>query len=308
MLTRRLRWHWSMSSPTRTPRRAASEALSGHLELLDAGIDVFTTLNVQHLEPQPRRCARSRGNHPRDGAGHGARRARNSNWSTCRPTNCAPAGGGQGLRAGGGAGGAGALLPAGNLSACANSRCVTPAEQVGQDVLAYRQAHGIADPWKSGQRLLVAVSPESQLGSARPLGLPARRRTPGPVARRVGRTRHAAAPGRPGCGLAPAAARELGARSPSPATRTSWPVCAWPARHNVTQLVVGKPAGWRGLDLLRGGSILNRLIRESGHRRCMPCGRRAIRRRVRVCRRLVRSPRAGGITRPRSAWWPGSPR
>src|SRR4029077_4604396 len=34
---------------------------------------------------------------------------------------------------------------------------------------------------------------------------------------------------------------------------------------NVTQLVVGKPAGWRAVELLRGGSLLNRLIRDSGH-------------------------------------------
>ncbi len=34
---------------------------------------------------------------------------------------------------------------------------------------------------------------------------------------------------------------------------------------NVTQLVVGKPVGWRALELLRGGSLLNRLIRDSGH-------------------------------------------
>ena len=44
---------------------------------------------------------------------------------------------------------------------------------------------------------------------------------------------------------------------------------------NVTQLVVGKPVGWRGLDLLRGGSLLNRLIRESGQLMCMPFAPRA---------------------------------
>ena len=32
---------------------------------------------------------------------------------------------------------------------------------------------------------------------------------------------------------------------------------------NATQIVVGKPAGWRVVDLLRGGSMLNRLIRDS---------------------------------------------
>jgi two-component system sensor histidine kinase KdpD len=46
----------------------------------------------------------------------------------------------------------------GNLSALRELALRFAAEHVGQDVLAYRQAHGIADPWKSGQRLLVAVS------------------------------------------------------------------------------------------------------------------------------------------------------
>src|SRR6266403_55526 len=36
-------------------------------------------------------------------------------------------------------------------------------------------------------------------------------------------------------------------------------------QQNVTQIVVGKPAGWRVLDLFHGGSVLNRLIRGSGN-------------------------------------------
>ena len=47
---------------------------------------------------------------------------------------------------------------AGNLSALRELALRFAAEHVGQDVLAYRQAHGVVDPWKSGQRLLVAVS------------------------------------------------------------------------------------------------------------------------------------------------------
>ena len=43
----------------------------------------------------------------------------------------------------------------GNLSALRELALRFAAEHVGQDVLAYRQALGIADPWKSGQRLLV---------------------------------------------------------------------------------------------------------------------------------------------------------
>jgi two-component system sensor histidine kinase KdpD len=34
---------------------------------------------------------------------------------------------------------------------------------------------------------------------------------------------------------------------------------------NATQIVIGKPAGWRMLELFQGGSMLNRLIRESGN-------------------------------------------
>jgi two-component system sensor histidine kinase KdpD len=36
-------------------------------------------------------------------------------------------------------------------------------------------------------------------------------------------------------------------------------------QHNVTQIVVGKPAGFRVLDLFRGGSLLSRLIRDSAN-------------------------------------------
>jgi two-component system sensor histidine kinase KdpD len=36
-------------------------------------------------------------------------------------------------------------------------------------------------------------------------------------------------------------------------------------QHNVTQIVVGKPAGFRVLDLFRGSSMLSRLIRDSGN-------------------------------------------
>ena len=44
----------------------------------------------------------------------------------------------------------------GNLAALRELALRFAAEHVGQDVLAYRQAHGVADPWKTGQRLLVA--------------------------------------------------------------------------------------------------------------------------------------------------------
>ena len=85
--------------------------------------------------------------------------ARTLSWWTCRPRNCAP-----GWRR------ARSICPnpparrRRTSSVPATSRRLRElalrfaAEHVGQDVLAYRQAQGIADPWKSGQRLLVAVS------------------------------------------------------------------------------------------------------------------------------------------------------
>ena len=48
---------------TERPRRRKREALAGHRELLAAGIDVISTVNIQHLE-QPER--RRRAHHRRD--------------------------------------------------------------------------------------------------------------------------------------------------------------------------------------------------------------------------------------------------
>ena len=80
----------------------------------------------------------------------------------------------------------------GNLSALRELALRFAAEHVGQDVLAYRQAHGIADPWKSGQRLLVAVSASPTSAAAGALDPPPGRRTAGALAGRLCRTAPAA--------------------------------------------------------------------------------------------------------------------
>ena len=155
----------------------------------------------------------------------------------------------------------------GNLSALRELALRFAAEHVGQDVLAYRQAQGIADPWKSGQRLLVAVSasPTSAslvrwtrrlAGELQAPWLAVYVELPQPLTtdEQARLARHLAL------------ARELGAQV---VTTTDDDVARGLLRvareQNATQLVVGKPVGWRALDLLRGGSLLNRLIRESGH-------------------------------------------
>ena len=238
------------------------------LELLEAGIDVFTTLNVQHVESRAEAVRQITGVTIRetlpdtvlDGADFELvdlppeeLRARLAAGKVYLPESARAA--------------EDHFFRPGNLSALRELALRFAAEHVGQDVLAYRQAQGIADPWKSGQRLLVAVSasPTSAAlvrwtrrlaGELQAPWLAVYVELPQPLnPDEQGRlTRHLAL------------ARELGAQvvttSDDDVARGLLRVAR---EQNATQLVVGKPVGWRALDLLRGGSLLNRLIRESGH-------------------------------------------
>jgi two-component system sensor histidine kinase KdpD len=238
------------------------------IELLDAGIDVFTTLNVQHVESRAEAVRQITGTTIREtvpdtlldgaefelvdlppeelrlrlaaGKVYVPEAARAAQENFFRP---------------------------GNLSALRELALRFAAEHVGQDVLAYRQAHGVADPWKSGQRLLVAVSTSPTSAS---LVRWARRLAGELQAPWVAVSVERPQPlnddeqGRLARNLA--LARELGAQV---ITTTDDDVVRGLLRvareQNATQLVVGKPVGWRAVELLRGGSLLNRLIRESGH-------------------------------------------
>ncbi len=238
------------------------------LELLDGGIDVFTTLNVQHVESRAEAVRQITGVTIRetlpDTALDGAEfelvdlppeelRARLAEGKVYVPESARAA--------------QAHFFRPGNLSALRELALRFGAEHVGQDVLAYRQEHGIADPWKSGQRLLVAVSasPTSAAlvrwtrrlaGELQAPWTAAYVELPRPLSddEQARLARHLAL------------ARELGAQVVTTADDDVARGLLRVAREqNATQLVVGKPVGWRGLDLLRGGSLLNRLIRESGN-------------------------------------------
>ena len=238
------------------------------LELLVAGIDVFTTLNVQHVESRAEAVRQITSIPIRetlpDSILDGAEfelvdlppeelRARLAAGKVYVPEAAQAA--------------QENFFRPGNLSALRELALRFAAEHVGQDVLAYRQAHGVGDPWKSGQRLLVAVSasPTSAslvrwtrrlAGELQAPWLAVYVELPRPLNEdeQARLARHLSL------------ARELGAEI---ITTTDADVAQGLLRvareQNVTQLVVGKPVGWRGLDLLRGGSLLNRLIRLSGH-------------------------------------------
>ncbi|HTL55798.1 MAG TPA: sensor histidine kinase KdpD [Candidatus Limnocylindrales bacterium] len=238
------------------------------LELLDAGIDVFTTLNVQHVESRAEAVRQITGVTIRETLPDTILDGAEFELVDLPPEE---------LRARLVAGkvympeAAGAaqenFFRAGNLTALRELALRFAAEHVGQDVLAYRHAHGVADPWKSGQRLLVAVSasPTSAslvrwtrrlAGELQAPWLAAYVELPRPLnaGEQTRLSRHLAL------------ARELGAQV---ITTTDDNVARGLLRiareQNATQIVVGKPVGWRALDLLRGGSLLNRLIRDSGH-------------------------------------------
>ena len=237
------------------------------IELLTAGIDVFTTLNVQHVESRAEAVRQITGVTIRetlpDTILDGAEfelvdlppeelRARLAAGKVYLPESARAA--------------QDNFFRPGNLSALRELALRFAAEHVGQDVLAYRQAQGVADPWKSGQRLLVAVSASPTSASlvrwtrrlaselqAPWLAVYVELPQPLNADEQTRLARHLAL------------ARELGAQV---LTTTDDDVAQGLLRvareQNATQIVVGKPTGWRTFDLLRGGSLLNRLIRESG--------------------------------------------
>lgn len=238
------------------------------LELLDAGIDVFTTLNVQHVESRAEAVRQITGVTIRetlpdtvlDGADFELvdlppeeLRTRLAAGKVYLPESARAA--------------QEHYFRPGNLSALRELALRFAAEHVGQDVLAYRQAQGIADPWKSGQRLLVAVSasPTSAALVRWTRRLAGELQAPWlAVYVELPQALNADEQARLSRHLA--LARELGAQI---LTTTDDDVARGLLRvareQNATQIVVGKPLGWRGLDVLRGGSLLSRLIRESGH-------------------------------------------
>lgn len=238
------------------------------LELLEAGIDVFTTLNVQHVDSRAEAVRQITGVTIRetvpDTVLDGAEfelidlppeelRARLAAGKVYIPEAARAA--------------QDHFFRPGNLSALRELALRFAAEHVGQDVLAYRQAQGAGDPWKSGQRLLVAVSssPTSAAlvrwtrrlaGELQAPWLAVYVETPQPLNEdeRARLAKHLAL------------ARELGAQVIHTTDADVVQGILRVAREqNATQVVAGKPASWRALDLLRGGSLLNRLIRESGH-------------------------------------------
>ncbi len=237
------------------------------LELLDAGIDVYTTLNVQHVESRAQTVEQITGS-----TIHETVPDRVLDLAEIELIDISPDDLMRRLDEGK------VYMPdraavamvnffrEGNLTALREMALRLAAERVGQDVRDYHQVMQIQQPWKTGHRLLVAVSASPlsaqlvrwtrrladsldgqwlalHVETSRPIG----------EAEQAQLTRNLAL------------ARELGAEVVTSVDEDVIRGVLRVARqHNVTQIVVGKPApgGWR--QYFGGGPLPRRLVEESG--------------------------------------------
>ncbi|MFI5235401.1 MAG: DUF4118 domain-containing protein [Gemmatimonadales bacterium] len=238
-------------------------------ELLAAGIDVYTALNVQHLESLNDVVAQITGVTVRERVPDAVlERADEIELVDVTPDVLQ-----QRLREGK------VYLPEaagraldrffreGNLIALRELALRRTAERVDAQMRGYMRSRGIDAIWPAGERLLVCVG--ANPASAR-LVRTARRMAAG-----FGATWIAAYVELPGHDRLPAADREalaanlalateLGAETVTLAgTSTSEEVLAYARRQNVTRIVVGKPTHSRWRDRFRG-SLLDELVRGSG--------------------------------------------
>jgi|WetSurMetagenome_2_1015567.scaffolds.fasta_scaffold00172_4 two-component system, OmpR family, sensor histidine kinase KdpD len=238
------------------------------LELLDKGINVYTTLNVQHIESLVDSVRDISGITVRETVPDGVFDAADEvELVDLSPDDLLAR-----LREGKvytGDRGVEALehfFRKGNLFALREIALRKTADRVDRALTDYMRENRIGGPWKTVERLMVAIgpSPYSQqiirwtrriagtmdapwiavhVQGARPLSPEADKRLKKNIA----------------------LAQELGA---SVISTTGSDIAAalleCARRNNVTQIVIGKSMTSRLLDLFHGGSLVNRLIRESG--------------------------------------------
>ena len=149
---------------------------------------------------------------------------------------------------------------------CASSRCMWVADRVDEALEEYREAHGIARPWETRERVVVAITgapggDDVIRRAARMAARAARRAARRP--RAAGRRARAAPPATRSTSSAgscrSSAASTTSSRAPtSPAT-----LVQFARAENATQIVLGASRQSRWTHLLRG-SVINNVLRASG--------------------------------------------
>ncbi|MET0341338.1 MAG: sensor histidine kinase KdpD [Polyangiales bacterium] len=239
------------------------------LDLLDAGIHVLTTLNVQHVESLNDVVAQITNVQVRETVPDAILdRADEVELVDISPEQLL-----QRLREGKvyvpeqAAQATAHFFQRGNLLALRELALRRTAEHVDSDVRAYRERHAVEATWPATERVLVSVSPAP--ASAK-LVRAAKRMATGLRADWV--AAYVEASSRPPLGDADAArleenlklAESLGAKVVRlTGTEVAGPLLAHARRHNVTRLVLGKPTHAALRDRLRG-SLLDQVVRASG--------------------------------------------
>ena len=253
---------------TNVPGSRHAKRYQDVLELLDAGIDVYTTMNVQHAESRVDTVRQITGSTVQetvpDSVLDGAEMElidlppeellkRLDEGKIYQPERAELA--------------MMNFFRGGNLNALREMALRLAADHVGQDVHDYLQAMQITGPWRSGHRLLVAVSASpysaQMIRWTRRLAdnldcpwLAVYVEQPQPLSDQDQErlTKHLAL------------ARELGAEVITTADAgVARGILRVAHQQNVTQIVVGKPGTDGIVDWFRSGKLLRRLVRDSGH-------------------------------------------
>ena len=236
-------------------------------ELLDAGIDVITTLNVQHVESRADTVRQITGTEIRETVPDSL-----LDDAVIELVDLPPAELVQRLHEGKvylpdrAAAAAQNFFREGNLTALRELALRLVADHVGVGTREFRQAQPSAAPWKTGHCLLVAVGPGP---FSEPLIRWTRRMADGLQCRwlavHVEGSRALTESAQAQLERNLAAARELGAEV---LTTTDDDLVRGLLRvareQNATQIIVGKPIGSGWLEWQRGDRLLRRLARESG--------------------------------------------
>ena len=238
------------------------------LELLEAGVDVFTTINVQHLESLNDIVSQITGVKVRETVPDSVL----DRADVVELVDIAPEEllsrlkdgkvylGAQGERA------LDHFFQRGNLLALRELALRRTAQHVDEDVLEYREQHGVAVTWPAGERILVCVGPAPTSGRLI--------RTAARMAAGLRCPWVAAYVERSALPLAAADRERLeahlclvealgGTITRLSGGRIAPALLSYARRNNVTRMVIGKPTHSRLQDRLRG-SLLDEVVRGSG--------------------------------------------
>ena len=237
-------------------------------ELLDAGIDVYTTLNVQHIESYNDVVAQITTVVVKETVPDSVvDQAAEIELVDLPPEELL-----QRLREGK------VYVPAkaaravelffrqGNLTALREIALRRAAQQVDAQMLAYMTTRGISGPWPAAERLLVAVGPsplsERLVRTAKRLADELRGEWLALYIETPATAHDPAARDRAAANLA--LAERLGAKIFTlPGSSVAETLVDYAHRHNVTKIIAGKPTIPRWREVFRG-SMMDRIIRLSG--------------------------------------------